>query len=100
MRRQWSCLVWILVSLFIPAAAGAQTLTGRVTDPQDGAIDGADVRLSGALLSSARTTRTEKDGKFTFESVPAGRYSLHVESPGFLASITEVTVAAGSSLVP
>lgn len=83
-----------LLLLLSSSVVSAQTLTGRVMDPQGAAVAGADVRLSGAQLPVARTARTAQDGTYTFANVAAGRYELRVESPGFLVTIREVAMTA------
>jgi len=73
----------VLIGLWA-ATGSAQgvSLSGRVTDPQGGTVNGATVTLSGPG-GAARTTRTGVDGTFTFEGVAPGQVTLDVESPGF-----------------
>ena len=68
----------VFVTLLFASLADAQTLTGRVVDPQGGLVVRAQVRLSGALLPATRTTTTGTDGTFTFLNVAPGRYALRV----------------------
>jgi iron complex outermembrane receptor protein len=95
-----SSLLALPFVLLCSTFAAAESLTGRVVDPQGGVVVGADVKLSGALLAAQRTTRTDDDGRYAFDAVAPGRYTLRVESPGFVALVREVTVGAGGLAVP
>jgi vitamin B12 transporter len=81
---------------FLPLIGFAQavSLTGRVADPQGGAVVGAIVTLSGGGVSTPRTTRTSVDGTFLFSDVALGPYNLQVESPGFQQATQQVAVTA------
>ena len=59
------------------------TLTGVVTDPSSSVIASAKVRLTDAASGSERVSQTDKEGFYTFVSVPVGTYILTVEAPGF-----------------
>ncbi len=76
----------------------AQTLSGRVTDPQGGAVAAASVSVSGGSASAPGTQRTGADGAFSFPNVTAGLYVLTVEASGFQKWTQAVTV--GPSLAP
>jgi iron complex outermembrane receptor protein len=76
------------------ASAQAVSVSGVVTDPQGGVILGATATLSGAGVPHPIATKTGPDGAFSF-SVAAARYSLHVDSPGFVSWTDTVNVAAG-----
>jgi TonB-dependent siderophore receptor len=93
----------VLVPLFIvvlSSVANAQVLSGRVVDPQGGAVAGADVQLSGALLAVPRQTRTAEDGAFAFDQLAPGRYALRVEAAGFAGWTRDVAIPAGDLAVP
>lgn len=66
-----------VVSALPPAAAGS--LRGRLLLQDGKGIGGISVRLVG----TARSTTTDADGEFTFPSVPAGRWRLHISGEGF-----------------
>ncbi len=93
----WSVRVvaFVMVSWLQVALASAQTqaVSGRVVDPQGGAVVDAQVSLSRNV--QRRVAKTAADGGFAFEAVEAGRYGLVVESPGFMAWSMEISVGAG-----
>ena len=99
MRRARRILVLALF-LLIPSVASAESVTGRVVDPQGMVVMGATVNLSGPSLTAPRVTTTEADGTFAFEQVAPGRYSLRVESAGFISWVREVTILSGDLDVP
>src|SRR5688572_22798412 len=76
-RRAGVLLPFIATALFaviVTAAADAQTLRGRVSDPQGGAVADADVRVTGTLLAAPRIGRSTTDGTFHVEPLAPGRY--------------------------
>jgi Carboxypeptidase regulatory-like domain len=70
--------------LAIPALAAEPqakgSLSGRVTDPQGGAIRGAAVTATGPTTATARS---DAQGAYAFGALPPGRYSLSVVKAGF-----------------
>ena len=99
MRLSGLAPIFALVVL-AASPAGAQSLAGRVADPQGAVVVGADVRLSGPALAAPRTTRSAADGTFSFDSVAPGRYSLRAEFAGFSVFSRDVTMLAGGLDVP
>src|SRR5262245_10956679 len=79
--------VWVLVLLLgaFSRVVSAQTVAvnGEVTDPQGGVVIGAAATLTASGGTRPVTTKTDAEGTFTF-SVPAGRYTLEIDSPGFI----------------
>jgi len=99
MRSVRRILVFALLIL-IPSVVFAENLTGRVLDPQGMAVMGATVSLTGPTLVAPRAARTETDGSFAFEQVAPGRYTLRIESAGFVSWNRDVTVLSGDLDVP
>ena len=85
----WSCVTTLAFSCLAAVAAQAQEPTlgridGRVTDSlHAGARSGALVFLARrrADTTVSRSTTTDVQGRFTFDSLPAGDYVIAVESP-------------------
>src|SRR5260370_24339242 len=59
------------------------TLTGTVADPSQAVLPQADVKLIDMQSKSRRDTVTNRDGYFTFASVPLGTYELYLTATGF-----------------
>src|SRR5262245_26646695 len=96
------CLTAAVFGLLLFATNGsAQNLavTGRVADSQGGVVVNASVTLSGAAGARPVTVRTNADGAFTFASIAAGRYTVLVESPGFMPWMQQVVVDASTAPV-
>ena len=80
-------------------AASAQSLSGRVTDPQGGAVSGASVTLSGPGATSPAPGQSGNDGGFSFTNLEPGLYVLSVEAPGFQRWTQAIAVSASSTPV-
>lgn len=83
-------------------ASGAQTLSsavhGTVTDPSGAIIPSARVVLTNDS-GGKKTVATGSDGRFAFDHLPPGRYSVSVTAPGFApASVPNIMVFAGKSI--
>jgi hypothetical protein len=91
-KRLWALSVPALLLACIaglitrPTATG-QGLTGqvsgRIQDPTDKLVGGADVVLSSPATGQKRTTKTNGTGEFVFNEVLPGSFDLRVESTGF-----------------
>lgn len=78
----------------LPAQSIYATLTGVVSDPSQGLVVNATVRLRDERSGSLRETVTNREGYYTFASVPVGTYELTVEVSGF-ANYKETAIALG-----
>ncbi len=79
----------LLLVVLIPARAGAQGLTGEITgivqDPSQAVIPGAEVILTQESTGAVRRTSTNAAGYFSIIGIPAGTYTLKIQSEGFSA---------------
>jgi iron complex outermembrane receptor protein len=81
--------------LFAPPAFAQSTINGTITDPQSAVIPDARVTLL-AGQSEFRSTRTDAQGRYRFDAVPAGTYVVMASAPGFQpATGAEISVTAG-----
>lgn len=89
-----------LISVFLcgvcTLAAQSLQLAGRVTDPQGRAVPGAAVRLRGTQ-SELGLAKSDADGRFLFNGLPAGMYRLSAEAAGFVAVARALTFPAVES---
>ncbi len=81
--------------------AAAQTnvgqISGRVTDASGGALPGATVTVKSEGTGLSQTAVTDGEGGYTFPSLPAGSYSVHVELTGFKPAETHNVVLDAAS---
>jgi len=74
------------------AQEGKGTVSGRVTDPNHDALQGARVELQPRGLAAV----SDSQGQYTISDVPAGKYTLTVSYIGFTPFSTPITVTAGN----
>ncbi len=77
-----------------PAVVHTAQLEGVVRDLRGSPVKGATVTLLCSCLEDSRSTKTSKDGRYRFESLPAGVYSLQVKI-GSSNAIEHVEVREG-----
>jgi Carboxypeptidase regulatory-like domain len=79
-------MVWILVSLVLPAAAqqpgAGASLRGRVVDPQRQGVE-ARVQVVQVSTGLARETRSDPSGYFAISNIPPGEIDVIVSRQGF-----------------
>ncbi|HEX5703758.1 MAG TPA: carboxypeptidase regulatory-like domain-containing protein [Pyrinomonadaceae bacterium] len=75
-------LLCALLPLSFAHAAGGR-LEGKVTDPKGAIVAGATVTIIDTLTNQNFTAVTDKQGRYKFEGLPAGVYSLGVSAAGF-----------------
>jgi len=85
-------LLW--VCCFGARTAAATDLTGNLTDPQGQLIPEATIRLLRRADSTRRETKTDAQGRFSFNGLDGGEYRVTAESPGFAVRTQTVAVQA------
>src|SRR6202163_2790497 len=89
--------VWLLVILFLVSGLsgqqGAGNMTGKVSDPSQGVLQGARIELQ----PGGQSTQSDASGEFSIKDLSAGRYTVTVSHEGFGLYTTDVTVMANSS---
>jgi len=89
--------VFVLAMLAARDVAAQSVVSGTVTDPQSAVVPDARVALLSGT-SEVRTTRTDAQGRYHFDAVQPGNYSVSVSAPGFqTARSASVTVSGGQS---
>lgn len=91
----------LLLGLYGPATAFAQSETGEITGivteaGSDVALPGVNVFLP-SLVGEGVGAATGADGRFSIESVPAGTYQVEARAIGYRSATEEVTVIAGET---
>jgi Ca-activated chloride channel homolog len=91
--RMVAAVVAVLAFISLLAAQSTRgDLSGTITDTSNAPRPGVKVTVSGL---DRRDTLTNARGEFTFSDLPAGRYQLRAELPGFTTVSTDVNVTAG-----
>ena len=99
-----SSLALAVLMLLAPVGALAArqeargTLTGTVTDPGGAAVSKATVLLINTQQAVLHTARSDDQGRFRFDSVPAGSYELRVTRADFDNRRLPVKLGAGETL--
>jgi iron complex outermembrane receptor protein len=89
-----------IVVLVCPALGVAQqsaALSGVVSDQTGASVAGAKVELLRA--GGPRSTASDSSGRYRFEALEPGDYTVRVAAPGFQAAERQVSVAASGSAV-
>jgi Carboxypeptidase regulatory-like domain len=85
----WSIIAVLLVALVAPCRTNAQlatttaTLSGAVNDPGGALIPNAKVTLTSPETGTTRESTTSDSGRYSFNQLPPGTYSLSVKMDGF-----------------
>jgi hypothetical protein len=92
-------LVLVIILLFsfagLAQQSGTAVLTGIVRDPVGAVIPGAQLEIKNESTNAVRSTKSSAEGRYTFNELPAGKYSLNVASSGFAGSRTEINLLVG-----
>jgi TonB-linked SusC/RagA family outer membrane protein len=92
-------LAAVLLTLLVlapPAHAQTGTVTGRVTDAQNGQpVSSVQLYVQGLNIGAL----TQQNGRYLLVNVPPGTHTLTAERIGFRSETAEVTVGAGATVV-
>ncbi len=84
---------WLFLLLFFVSLATAQvssgTLTVLTTDSTGAIVIGAEATITNKSTGLARTGKTNERGEYQATFLPAGTYTVSVESPGFKRATLE-----------
>jgi hypothetical protein len=72
-------------------------VSGLLTDPQGRPVAEASISARGAD-APALPARSDSEGRFSFPSLPAGRYSVIAEATGFGSVAAAITIAEGRTV--
>jgi outer membrane cobalamin receptor len=91
-------LLFAFACLATPAFAGIfATVRGIVHDGQHRPISGAQLLLQAKSSDWKREASTDDDGRFQFDAVPAGDYSIRISREGFREYDGDLAVVADSA---
>jgi len=66
----------------------ATSISGTVLDVNQAAVSGAKILITNVDTNDAWNTSTDADGRFQYDSLAAGNYSLKIEAIGFKNHVT------------
>ena len=89
-------LVALALIIAVPHAAFADSLSGRIRDPQGGAVAGAELRLFDRAGGQLREAVSGDDGSYAFTDIPAGEYLIEARGSGGSLSGAAVVNVAGT----
>src|SRR5712692_4861798 len=91
------CFALISASAFAQDIQTLGSIGGTVTDQNGGAVPGATVTVTGALLATGgRTAMSDSNGVFAVENLKPGIYDVKVSNTGFKTAVfNQVTVVVG-----
>ncbi len=100
-----ACALLVPILLVAPGAVRGQfdanlgRITGAVTGPDNLALPGAEVTVTGVVSGSQRLVRTDTSGHFRVGALRPGEYSVTASSPDFATSTVDgVTVNVGGNV--
>ncbi len=88
----------VLSGLLASAGLSAATIGGSLFDANGTPVPNAKASILNADTAAKLEATTSTDGKFVFESLPAGQYILRIEKPGFPALYREFKVQEDSKV--
>jgi len=98
MRSQFFLSIVLVLAFGLCAVAQVTTadVVGRVTDTTGAVLPGVMVVIENLGTGAVRTTVSSDSGDYVFNLLPAGRYTVKFELPGFKTfTVTSVMLAAG-----
>jgi outer membrane receptor for ferrienterochelin and colicin len=90
-------LLVCLFSLATPAHGQAVTasLQGQVLDASGGGVPKAKVSAVNTETAFSRSTESDSSGEYSLPAMPAGRYTVSAQLPGFKTDTGEITLQVG-----
>src|SRR5262245_14419263 len=83
MSRYVMCFALLFLASVVALAQDRGAITGAVTDPNGGAVPGAQVKAKNLNTGLTQTVTTGTDGLYTFLYLPVGAYTVVAEKSGF-----------------
>jgi len=92
-------LTFLAVLLMSQGWVHADTLTGRILDPQGKAVPDARIKLFDRNNGQQRNTASNSDGIYTFDGIPAGNYLLEARAADTALISSQVLSVQGEQKV-
>jgi carboxypeptidase family protein len=92
-----SCALGLLFSATpLRAQVAGATLSGTITDAQEGAVVGAKVSARNAATGVSTDTTTNSSGIYSIVNLNPANYEVSVSATGFSTAVTKVTLTVGA----
>lgn len=94
-----ACMVILgaLVSVASAQQSATATLSGRVLDPNQAVVAGAQVTAVQKATATERSATTNAEGVFVLTNLPAGEYEVKIQATGFALRTVSVTLQVGQN---
>lgn len=100
MKAALSGVLMLALLVTTPAVAqvGQAELTGIIADQSGAILPGATVTATLAATGVTRTTHTDESGRYRFNNLPVGTYTIRAEMSGFRTTVAEnIRLAIGQT---
>ena len=88
----------MLLALLLALSMAAPAVNGVVRDTSGGVVPGASVTIQSTSGREQQTVISGSDGRFTFETVPAGEVVLVIRAGGFAEAPVVGATLSGSTV--
>lgn len=97
MRRFLRLVFVLFVSTLATLAQNGGSVSGTITDASGAAVPGASVRLVNALRVTLRTVESDANGRYSFDGVEDGTYSITASRKDFSSNSASVRVSGDAA---
>lgn len=91
------CLSPAWISSSYAQQAATATLSGRIVDPNQAVVTGAQVTATQTATAIGRSTTTNAEGMFVVTNLPTGEYEVKIQAAGFASRTVTLTLQVGQN---
>src|ERR1035438_10753170 len=86
-----------MASTPVPAETETGRIAGTLKDPSGAVVPGGQIGIKNLDSGATQSTKTDQQGRYAFDAVPAGHYQASATSSGFAASVDRKSTRLNSS---